>query len=187
MEVEVKIAVESLEPYERRAEALQYTVRRPFHFEANTLFDFPERALLHTGCLLRVRETPAGGVLTFKGKVVQHDHYKVRPEHETPCADPAAMREILQSLGLTAFFRYEKYREEYRAEGAVLCLDELPFGAFLELEGSPEGIEALAAALALDRAAFNKRSYADLYAENCRKEGKPFGDIVFGRGGDGCP
>ena len=183
MEVEVKIAVESLEPYERRAEALQYTVRRPFHFEANTLFDFPGRPLSVQGCLLRVRETPEGALLTFKGRLVHHDRFKVRPEKETRCEDGAALREILAGIGLRPFFRYEKYRKEMLSPtGGLLCLDYLSFGSYLELEAAGPTIDAMAAELSLNASAFIRRSYADLYGEYCRERGLPFGDIVFPEG-----
>lgn len=183
MEIEVKIAVEALEPFEKKAEALGYEVVHPFHFEANTLFDFPGRPLSVQGCLLRVRETPEGSLLTFKGRLVHHDRFKVRPEKETRCQDGAALREILSGIGLRPFFRYEKYRKEMRAPGGgLLCLDLLPFGSFLELEGPEEAIEAMAAELGLLAAAFIRRSYADLYGEYCRERGLPFGDIVFPEG-----
>jgi len=111
--------------------------------------------------------------------VVQDPSYKVRPEVETRCESGQALSEIMENIGLRPFFRYEKFREEYRGEGGLLCLDELPFGHYLELEGDPTSIEALAKALELDPATFVKRSYADLYGEHCRSLGLPFGDIVF--------
>ncbi len=179
MEIEVKVPVDGLEAIRLKATSLGYPLAAERHFESNVLYDFPGRALGAVGCMLRIRQTPRGGLLTFKGKVVQHESYKVRPEHETWCDDASEARQIVEAIGLRPFFKYEKYREEYRAGEAMLCLDELSFGTFLELEGPPEAIETLAGALGLDRATFNKRSYADLYAEHCRKLGKPFGDIVF--------
>jgi len=179
MEVEVKVPVAALAPVRERARSLGWPQKVERHFEANTLYDYPDRSIGASGCLLRVRETPRGGLLTFKGRVVPHEHYKVRPEHETWCDDAAALRALLHAVGFKPVFRYEKYREEFEGPGALLCLDELPFGTFLELEGTPEGIEALTEALALDRGTFNRRTYADLFAEHCRHAGLPFGDILF--------
>jgi adenylate cyclase, class 2 len=179
MEIEVKVPVDDAGRYGRKAEELGYERIKPRHFEANTLYDYPNRPLSLSGCLLRVRETPDGALLTFKGKLVAHDRYKMRPEHETVCDNGGSLRTILENIGLRPFFRYEKYREEYRAPDAVLCLDEMPFGHFLELEGTPDGIERLAGVLKLDPDTFIRRSYADLYGEHCRKLGVPFGDILF--------
>ena len=181
MEIEVKVPVEDVQAIAQKARSLGYELVRGRHFEANLLYDFPDRSLSITGCLLRVRETPEGALLTFKGKVVEDPQYKVRPERETLCDSGEEIRAILEDIGLKTFFRYEKYREEYRGEGGLLCLDEMPFGHFLELEGPPSAIEALARALDLSPKTFLKRSYADLYGEHCRKLGIPFGDIIFAK------
>jgi adenylate cyclase class 2 len=179
VEVEVKVPVEDLAALADKARGLGLEQVGSRHFEANVLYDFPDRSLSIAGCLLRVRETHAGALLTFKGKVVEHPQLKVRPEHETLCESGDALKVILESIGLRAFFRYEKYREEYRGMGVLLCLDEMPFGRFVELEGDSQAIHDVAAALALSEETFVKRSYADLYGEHCRKLGIPFGDIVF--------
>jgi len=179
LEIEVKVPVENVRAFAERAAKLGYEQIRSRHFERNTLFDYPDRSLSHAGCLLRVRETRQNALFTFKGKIVEDERFKVRPETETTCDSGPNLRAILESIGMKPYFRYEKYREEYRGPGALLCLDELPFGHFLELEGSPEGIEELARVLDLSPSAFVKRSYADLYGEYCRERGMPFGDIVF--------
>ncbi len=179
MEIEVKVPVEDVRAIADRARRLGYELLRDRHFEVNVLYDFPDRSLSISGCLLRVREVPGSALLTFKGRVVEDATFKVRPETETVCDSGPAARAILESIGLRPFFRYEKFRQEFKAAGALLCLDEMPFGHFLELEGTPEGIDALAEALDLSPASFIKRSYADLYGEHCRNLGIPFGDIVF--------
>lgn len=179
MEIEVKVPVDHVSAIAERARVLGYVPVRDRHFEANVLYDFPDRSLSISGCLLRVRETPEGALLTFKGRVVEDATFKVRPETETVCDSGPAVRSILESIGLRPFFRYEKYRQEFRAGEALLCLDEMPFGHYLELEGTPDGIDALARALDLAPASFIKRSYADLYGEHCRNLGIPFGDILF--------
>jgi adenylate cyclase class 2 len=179
LEIEVKVAVPDVRAVAEKARGLGWELVRRRHFEANVLFDYPERSLSLSGCLLRVRETESGALLTFKGRVEEHERYKVRPETETTCESGPAVRAILESLGLRPFFRYEKFREEYGGPGALLCLDELPFGHFLELEGEAGAIEAMASALGIDPDRFLKRSYADLYGERCRELGVPFGDIVF--------
>lgn len=179
MEVEVKVRVGDLAEMARRAVGAGLALHRARHFERNTLYDYPDRSLSVSGCLLRVRQIEGEGLVTFKGKLVQHDRYKVRPEVETLCAEPGAMEEIFRNIGLRPFFRYEKYRTEYQGPGATLTLDELPFGTYIEIEGAEGTIEGLAGILGLDPATFMKRTYADLYGEYCREHGLRFGDIVF--------
>jgi adenylate cyclase, class 2 len=179
VEIEVKVRIEDLAEMARRAEALGLRLRKARHFEGNTLYDYPDRALSTCGCLLRVRQEDGEGLLTFKGKLVTHEKYKVRPEIESACADAKAVEEILRNIGLRPFFRYEKYRTEYEGDGVLLCLDELPFGRFLEIEGGEGTIDPLAERLGLNPSTFMKRTYADLYGEYCRENGIHFGDIVF--------
>jgi adenylate cyclase, class 2 len=179
LEIEVKVAVENLDELAGRAEALGLKLETPRHLERNILYDFTDRSLSFSGCLLRVRQTPQGGLLTFKGKMVHDERFKVRPEVETLCDDAESLDGILKNIGLKHFYKYEKFRTEYRGEGVLLCLDELPFGNFLEIEGTPETIEGLAARLGLDPSRFMKRTYADLYGEYCREKNLPYGNIVF--------
>lgn len=179
MEIEVKVRVDDLEALSLKARELNMELVRERHFERNTLFDYPDRSLSITGCLLRVRREEGGGLLTFKGKTVHHELYKVRPEVETTCTDAKALEEILRNIGLRPFFRYEKFRAEYRREGVLLCLDELPFGTFVEIEGGEGTIDDLAEQLGLQVSQFMKRTYADLYGEYCREHRLPFGDILF--------
>lgn len=89
------------------------------------------------------------------------------------------MMEILEMAGFQRFFVYEKYRSEYCAEDATLCLDELPFGTYLEIEGEPDTIRRVAAHLGIEEGAFLKNSYVDLYRQVCLHQGRPMGDIVF--------
>jgi adenylate cyclase, class 2 len=179
MEVEVKVPVK--DPLAMRENIVNAgaVMARERHFESNTLFDYADRSLSAAGCLLRTRELPEGALLTFKGKVVPHEKFKTRPEAETLCADSPSVKSILHSLGLRPFFRYQKYREEYSLFEALICLDELPFGFYLEVEGDPNSITLVTQKLQLDSGTFSKRSYAAIYSEICREKGVPFGDILF--------
>ncbi|MFB3851950.1 MAG: class IV adenylate cyclase [Acidobacteriota bacterium] len=179
MEVEVKVPISDPEEIKKRILKEGGTLKREKHFESNFLYDFSDRSFSAQGCLLRVRELPEGALLTFKGKVLQHEKFKTRPEAETLCQDKQGIKNILHSIGLKVYFRYEKYREEYTLCNALVCIDELPFGFFMEIEGNEDDIEKVTDILALDRNSFSKKSYAAIYAEICRQAGKPFTDILF--------
>ena len=108
MEIEVKVPVQELEPIRNRALELAWPLMTPRHFEANTIYDYPDRSLGAAGCLLRVRETPRGGLITFKGKLVHHDQYKIRPERETWCEDAEGMAHLSRDE-LASLFDYGYY------------------------------------------------------------------------------
>lgn len=179
MEVEIKVPLKDPDSMRKLIIEKGGKLKRERHFESNYLYDYSDRHLSTQGCLLRVRELPEGALLTFKGKVVPHEKFKTRPEAETMCDNKLAIKSILHDLGLKVFFRYQKFREEYILNDALVCIDELPFGFYLEIEGESEKIEEVTKMLDLDPMTFSKKSYAAIYAELCRKEGKPFTDILF--------
>ena len=148
------------------------------------------------------RATPGQAILTYKGPAEpgtpaeekpfgsaqgrQGKRYKVREELEASVADPERLRLILERLGLRGWFRYEKYRASFQppasqrwAAGLQVELDETPIGAFLELEGAPEAIDRAAKLLGYGPADYITRSYLALYLDQCRKQGKPAGDMLF--------
>jgi adenylate cyclase class 2 len=59
------------------------------------------------------------------------------------------MEHILKSLGFKNEQVYEKWRESYVVEDTLLCLDTLPYGDFLEIEGSKESIRQLSSQIGL--------------------------------------
>jgi adenylate cyclase class 2 len=159
---------------------LGFEVTRPRVFEINLVFDTASGALQRGRKLLRLRQ--AGGVrtITFKGPPVAGRH-KSREEVESGFADMAAMRRILEGLGLLPVFRYEKYRTEYQGadRGGVVMLDQTPIGHFLELEGGARWIDRTARALGFSPADYITVSYGRLYLEYCETEGVQPGNMVF--------
>lgn len=147
----------------QRLEALG-AVRIGAWFEANTVYDDPARGLKARGTLLRLREKQGRFVLTLKEKphAPQATGVKVYEEHETDVTDGPALGAILAGLGLAPAFRYEKIREKWRLHGCALCLDTLPFGLYLEIEGDEAGIEACAQALALPPEQASTATYHEL-------------------------
>lgn len=119
-------------------------------FEANEVFDDERRSLKAAGTLLRLREKPSGCVLTLKRASSKTSAMaKIYEEHETGVADGSALREILLGLGYSPALRYEKLREKWTHHGCEICLDTLPFGDFVEIEGAEADIAACAQALGL--------------------------------------
>ncbi|QJT08282.1 class IV adenylate cyclase [Oceanidesulfovibrio marinus] len=117
--------------------------------ERNLVFDDADRSLRRKGVLLRLRQD-RNSVLTLKQPPAEEqEDVKVFHEHETIVQDFEAMRAILGGLGYTVAFRYEKVREEWAAGEVHVCLDEMPFGQFVELEGERVAILALARELGL--------------------------------------
>jgi predicted adenylyl cyclase CyaB len=188
-EIEVKLALASRGDGLRRLRAIGARERRRV-FERNVVFDTPPGRLRKRGVLLRLREErpPGGGrprfVLTLKGRTVADRRYRVRPEAEFGVVDPAALTAVLAEAGLRPVFRYEKVRRSYRLPGAAglhIELDEVPFGVFFELEGSRKQIDRVARRLGFSSHLYITKSYGALHAEDCRRRGVPFCDMLFPR------
>jgi adenylate cyclase class 2 len=152
------------------------------YFEANTVFDRLDRSLKRDGILLRLREKRGESVLTVKRPPERSEPsaLKIFEEIETGVDDGKAMAEALETLGFAPAFRYEKIREKWRYMHCVICLDRLPFGDFVEIEGDETQVLACAAELGLNAACTTKATYHGLNIEYRIEKGlEPDENFVF--------
>lgn len=185
-ETEIKLEVRNPRVLKQRLADLGFRVIQPRHFESNALFDFPDLQLWKAHCLLRLRLAGRLWTLTFKGTPLQSREYKVRREIETEIQDGPVLREVLEALGLSETFRYEKYRTVFaptgrggRAAAAHLVFDETPIGNFLELEGSRRWIDQIARQLGYGRLDYITASYGSLYRAKCLERGEKPKNMLF--------
>ncbi|HET6669089.1 MAG TPA: class IV adenylate cyclase [Pyrinomonadaceae bacterium] len=146
-------------------------------FEENVLYDGPE--LKQRNCVLRLRRVGGRTLLTFKERLPGVSPIKQQREEETEVENADTMHAILEALGYRPRVVYEKKRETWRLGTVEIVLDELPFGLFLEIEGSAAEIEATEESLAIDLLA-ELATYPQLAA----KEGKLRGNIIEARFAD---
>jgi adenylate cyclase class 2 len=187
-EIEVKIPLRSSAGIQNRLESIGFTVSTPRCFEANTVYDTPDRSLRRKNMLLRLRQsgsqgilTGSRGILTWKGPEKSGPH-KSRPELETAIASLEPMHKILDQLGYHPVFRYEKYRTEFEAANrhdAKITFDETPIGEFLELEGASDWIDETASKLDFSPQDYVLASYGKLYLDDCARRGVQPGNMVF--------
>ena len=152
------------------------------YFEANTVFDRPDRSLKRDGILLRLREKRGEAVLTVKRppESPEPSALKIFEEIETGVGDADVVAEALGVLGFDPAFRYEKVREKWRYMDCVICLDRLPFGDFVEIEGDEPQVLACAAELGLNAACTTKATYHGLNIEYRLAKGlEPDENFVF--------
>ena len=134
----------------------------PAQPEQSVLWD-REGALRTQGSALRTRRYAGGTRLTWKGPKVPDALLKIRPELETAVESGEALEAILRALGFEPILRMEKVRAVWEGAGLEVCLDEAPFGCFVELEGEAAAIHAALASLGLSPASAETRSYPELY------------------------
>jgi adenylate cyclase class 2 len=145
------------------------------------LFDTADNALRARRSVVRLRREPDRAFVTYKGPV-QPGPMKMREEQETEVADAEVLRRVLHELGLQAWFRYQKFREEFQAPGVVIALDETPIGTYLEIEGSEEGILTVTDALGCSPADFILDSYRGLFLKFAQANDVRERDMLFDPG-----
>jgi adenylate cyclase class 2 len=211
-ETEIKLKIADVRAFHR---ALKRIGARPAGkgaervHEQNVLFDTPEGGLAKHGQLLRIRTETLGTrgkakasdskqrvALTFKQPIagaaagaarhLGRGQYKVRDETELEVSDAGHLTRIFEGLGMSGWFRYEKYRSTFRlpnsktwARGLLIELDETPIGTFVELEGPAEAIDRAAIELGFSKHDYVLKNYLVLYMEECRRKGEQPSHMLF--------
>lgn len=178
LEREIKLSFDSPDQARAAITAAGASLLHARRLQEDALLDTKNQDLRERRCVLRVRTEWGKSLLTFKGPV-QPSSMKLREEHETGVVDGDVLLRVLEELGLCVWFRYEKYREEYRAEGVTIALDETPVGTFVELEGSEPGILAMTQALGRTTEDFILESYRALFVKQRRAAGLADADMLF--------
>ncbi len=162
VETELKLRIPATGPYHPLLEALGFHEVHPAQPEISVLWD-RNGELRSQGSALRTRSYAGQSRLTWKGSKVPDPLLKIRPEHETAIQDAGALEAILRALGYAPVLRMEKVRAVWERAELEACLDETPFGCYLELEGEPQAIRAAMEGLGLAPDRAEPRSYPELY------------------------
>ena len=118
--------------------------------------------------------------LTFKSPPPESDgRCKAYREREDRIDDFDTMDAIFATLGFHRTRVYEKRRETWRWHGTTLCLDTLPYGRFLEIEGQPNPIVRVVELLGLRWERRILATYLGMFALLKDKAGLPFDEITF--------
>lgn len=150
--------------------------------ETNKVFDDRNMSLRGNSTVLRLRlcAGTSHGLLTFKRACDESSRLKVCEEHETQVLDPARTEALLGGLGYHQVLVYQKLREAWRMDRLLVCLDVLPFGSFVELEGREDVVLAAARRLDLDMDMSSKETYFAINARVRREAGlAPAESFVF--------
>jgi adenylate cyclase class 2 len=149
-------------------------------FEYNICFDNADHDLLLSDSLLRLRKKDEKTTLTYKSRPdIGDSEFKVVKELEVGVSDFETMLNILVVLGFHQSQIYEKYREIFTIGNTKLCLDRMPYGDFLEIEGGKDEIRNLSQQIGMQwnqRILGNYRSLFDIIKQRLFLS---FHDITF--------
>ncbi len=211
-ETEIKVKITDVRAFHRMLKRIGARLVGPgigrVH-EENVIFDTPQGGLAKHGQLLRIRtETPEVHgkskaarpkqrvLATFKRPITRpagadaenasFGPHKIREEIEVEVGDAGTLTKIFEGLGMSGWFRYEKYRTTFRlpaskawTNGLLIELDETPIGTFVELEGPASAIDRAAQELGFSKRDYVLKNYLALYIEDCCRKGEEPRHMVF--------
>ena len=148
-------------------------------FETNLRFEDRQNSLIKHKALLRLRKDKKT-TLTYKSTPPETNaEFKIFNELEIEVSDFATMLQILEALGFHAAQKYEKWRETFTLDNTHFCLDNMPFGNFLEIEGQKNEIKRFAGQLGLN---WNHRilmNYLEIFELLKNHFNLAFNDLTF--------
>jgi adenylate cyclase class 2 len=178
LEIEVKFYLENVEPVREKLLAAGAKSSGRI-FESNICFDDAQDSLKAKQSLLRLRKDKKV-TLTHKSKPVAGEtEFKVLKELEVEVSNFDKMLSILETLGYHRTLVYEKYRETLSIGNTKLCIDSMPFGDFIEIEGGKADIRSLAQDLGVSWDRRITDNYRSMFEAIQEKLGLPFNDITF--------
>jgi len=178
------VAIETEKKYRLSAEQKQFVLDaleeigaeyKGEDFEENTIFG--GGILEEKRAILRVRKTQAKTILTFKQRIQNEFDVKQQIEYETEIADAEELEKIIENLGYVPHLVYEKRRKTWHFRSVEIVLDELPFGDFMEIEGSITAIAEAEMFLEIEDFPAENETYPHL----TMKLGKRSGDLIEAR------
>lgn len=148
-------------------------------FESNVRFEDAHKTLRRKKSLLRLRRDQKT-TLTFKSTPPEENsQYKILKELEVEVSDFDTMHRILEALGYHYEQIYEKWRETLVLNQTHFCLDSMPYGNFLEIEGQRRDIKDLAAQLELPWKQRILLNYLQIFEILKNEMALTFSDVTF--------
>ena len=204
-ETEAKFYVRGLGRIRSRLEELNAQLIQPRILETNIRFDLPGAPLRAEGRVLRLRRD-TNTKFTYKSASTNEQGVLSREEIEFEVGDFEKAKHFLEALGYQKLVYYEKYRTVYALETSevftenpqrrvqvtkdlgdpvLIMLDEMPYGDFVEIEGSSvDTIHNIADQLHLNWEAAIATSYNALFDRVRRSMNLSVQDLSFAEFGE---
>jgi adenylate cyclase class 2 len=148
-------------------------------FEKNIRFENENNSFGRKNSLLRLRQDQKT-TLTFKSESADTDRqFKIHKELEVEISDFGSMVQILECAGFHQAQMYEKWRETLVLNNTSFCLDTMPFGEFLEVEGTKSEIIKWTNKIGLQWGKRILLNYLTMFRMIKEKEKLTFSDITF--------
>lgn len=145
-------------------------------------FDTINHDLEKKGIFIRVRAEGEENTITLKEKIGNDETVRQRKETEFKIEDLDKMSYIIQKLGFDYVLVMEKYRIELTYKNSHVCVDEMPFGFYVEIEGEEAEINLIAQELGFKPEEKIIVTYWDLFEDWKKDKRITNQNIVFEEG-----
>lgn len=164
-EVELKAVVEDMRAARHAIEAKGARLVFSGRLE-DRRYDTRDRALIARDHVLRLRiyrtEKSVAAHLDWKGPTQVEGGFKVREELTSGITDPDALAAMLEHLGYAVVREIDRDIAQYGLGDTMIRFERYPrMDTLVEVEGSPEGIDAAIEALGIPRESFTSERLAD--------------------------
>jgi adenylate cyclase class 2 len=178
LEIEVKFYLADIERMRRRILELGAESKGRV-FENNIRYEDEHNTLITKKSLLRLRQDQKA-ILTYKSSpAVASTEFKIFKELEVEVSDFITMNQILQKVGLHPEQTYEKWRETIILDQTGFYLDTMPYGTFLEIEGSEKDIRKYVSRLGLSWHRRILLNYLEIFELIIKKLNLKFKNLTF--------
>lgn len=178
-EIEVKFNVRNFKAIKQRLSQFGAKITQPRNFEINYRYDTPDGKLTTESKILRIRQD-SNNWITFKSPGEINNGIRIRQEIEFKISDINRAHLFLQALGYQIYQSYEKFRTVYNLNNSYVMLDELPFGTFVEIEGTDlMSIQTCAEKLGLQWELNIEAGYLAIYKQLCCTLDMDCGNLSF--------
>ncbi len=178
LEIEVKFYLHDPKSVRQRIIDLNARCHGRF-FETNLCFDDPQNSLNKSNALLRLRKDKKA-TLTYKSNPPgDNTDFKIFNELEVDVSDVTTMTQILEAIGFHEAQKYEKWRETFTLGDTHFCLDTMPFGDILEIEGQKNDIRHFSDCLGLNWDERILLNYLEIFAILRNLLNLQFNDLTF--------
>jgi len=161
-EIEIKIKIESEDDIINKLKGLGFSFVKEYQ---QTTYQFFAPDWKESGVFPRIRKEGDDIVLTVKVRPKEKSEYFERTEYSMKISSVEEGADVLIALGYKERREFTKKRQEWKGESVKVCLDELYFGKFLELEGEKEGIEEMIKGLGFENKERITKAYLALEDE----------------------
>ncbi len=160
-EIEIKI---KLDKKDKISEKLKVLGGRKTKDYSQTTYGFFSDNSREKGIFPRIRTEQGKTIFTVKVRKEENTGYFERDEYSFPISSVKKGIEMLSVLGFNKVRLFKKRRQEWFLKGCKvnICVDDLYFGKFLEIEGEKEKIESMIKALGFEGRERITRTYLGL-------------------------